>query len=135
MRLTHRWCGIEQETTMTAGLKFPSVYHVATDRVLSIEPGRSARLHVLRGRIWLTEEGGGSDLILEAGDQIALAPHRTAVVQALRAANLRLTRDAESALAAPLRAVGGSLTRAWRAGGDVRQRLQLTPQVTPTFAP
>ena len=124
---------------MTTGFEFPNVYHVGVDRVLSIEPTRRTQLRVLRGRIWLTQDGGpagtAEDLVLEAGDQIALAPHATTVVQALRAANLQFVHAAGERRLAGWRDVGGALARAHRAGAALRQRLQLGRKVTLTAAP
>jgi hypothetical protein len=54
--------------------------------VVSVEHAVGTRIECIRGRIWITEEGGAGDVVLEAGQSHEASRGGVAVVQALRAA-------------------------------------------------
>ncbi|MFL6565014.1 MAG: DUF2917 domain-containing protein [Burkholderiales bacterium] len=50
--------------------------------------GRTVRAH--SGRVWLTEENGSEDVVLEPGESFRLARSGLAVVEALRDASISI---------------------------------------------
>src|SRR5438552_2643960 len=58
--------------------------------VLPMHIAVGARIDCLGGRIWITEEGGTDDIVLEAGESFDVARAGVAVVQALSTARFAL---------------------------------------------
>lgn len=64
------------------------------------------------GRLWLTEQNGGGDVVLEAGDRFEAGRQGLLVVEALsERATFRMRRPALGAIARRLRALSGWLLR------------------------
>jgi hypothetical protein len=59
--------------------------------LLCIEDGAGVLVHVWRGEVWLTEEGGGDDNVLAAGQWFRLERNGKAVLQALSASSIGLS--------------------------------------------
>lgn len=58
--------------------------------ITSVQVGAGSGIDCVRGRIWITEQGGTDDIVLEAGDSYEFARSGVAVVQALREAMVGL---------------------------------------------
>ena len=110
-------------------------YHVENRRTLSLEGAPGDRLLVLRGRVWLSEESLGSDRILDAGDEMALAAGEIAVLEALGPAVVKLLRASSSTHRAGFPGVRDALHRLHRAALSLRARLHLGPDSAVTIAP
>jgi hypothetical protein len=59
------------------------------DQIWVFDGGRDARLRVLHGATWLTEEGAAADAVVRAGDEVPLHAGRT-LVEALGPARLEI---------------------------------------------
>lgn len=93
------------------------------EQLLVFDGGRQARLRVLYGATWLTEEGKPGDAFVGSGGEVALHGGRT-VVEGLAPTRLQLV---ESRSQRPWRRLGG---RPRRLAHDLWQwlaRLQLGP--------
>ena len=90
----------------------------------SLVRARHCRLHCLSGMLWLTEENGGGDVVLKAGESLPLTRRGLTVIQAVGAqqgarCRLELARPARPAWRhdlplSPLRARVRQLCAAWR---------------------
>lgn len=86
------------------------------DQIWVFDGGRDARLRVLHGATWLTEEGRAADAVVCAGSEVPLHQGRT-LVEALGPARLELVERARpwaslrAALAGPLRALRRAVAR------------------------
>ena len=58
--------------------------------IIPVEVGMGSRIDCIRGSIWLTEQEGADDVVLDAGDSYAFSRGGVAVVQALREALVSL---------------------------------------------
>ena len=63
-----------------------AVIEIEYREVIPVHVAVGARIDCLGGRIWITEEGGIDDIVLEAGESFDIACAGVAVVQALRRA-------------------------------------------------
>jgi hypothetical protein len=59
--------------------------------------GRGLLLLCLEGRLWLTQEGDGRDIVLEPGQIARVERDGLTIVQALRDARLQLLADSAAA--------------------------------------
>jgi hypothetical protein len=81
---------MSRETTVLRTLDLPGGAMVPFPAV----PGEQVR--ILYGRIWLTEEGGGSDAFLASGQEIRLCKRGLAVIEALGPARVELIEPVTS---------------------------------------
>jgi hypothetical protein len=88
-------------------------------------PGEQVR--ILYGRVWLTEEGGGSDAFLASGEEIRLAQRGLAVIEALGPARVELI---EPVIGPSLLAQAGQRLGAWLR--QKRPALALEAQLSPS---
>ncbi len=58
--------------------------------IVPVNDAVGARIHCLRGRIWITEQGSAADVVLEAGESYEISRDGIAIVQALREARVAL---------------------------------------------
>lgn len=65
---------------------------LANEQMLVLDGDRAARVQVLRGAAWLTDEGDAGDRVLQAGTEAALNCGR-AVIEALGPARLRVAES------------------------------------------
>ncbi len=84
--------------------------HLAADDVLRLVPRAPVEVRVLRGRLWITEEGCVEDRVLEAAGQARLGGGGVALLQAMGPAELCLqpvgaAGDIRTAFAARVRRV------------------------------
>ncbi len=54
--------------------------------IIPVEVGKGSRIECVRGSIWVTEQAGADDVVLNAGDAHEFSRGGIAVVQALREA-------------------------------------------------
>jgi hypothetical protein len=114
-----------RETTVLRTLDLPGGGMVPFPAV----PGEQVR--ILYGRVWLTEEGGGSDAFLASGEEIRLAQRGLAVIEALGPARVELI---EPVIGPSLLAQAGQRV-AQRLGAWLRQKrpaLALEAQLSPS---
>jgi len=78
--------------------------------IIPVEVGMGSRIDCVRGSIWVTEQKGADDVVLNAGDFHEFSRGGVAVVQALREARVALRGPA------PRREAGGAarLGQFWR---------------------
>lgn len=95
------------------------------DQIWVFDAGRDARVRVLHGATWLTEEGQAADAVLRAGDEWRPGAGRT-ILAALAPSRLQVEpatgRRAAGDLWQPLR-------RAWAVMRQAVGRLQMGPAV------
>jgi hypothetical protein len=53
------------------------------DQATSLQNAEGCVLHCVRGRLWVTEDNGGGDVVLDAGDCYALTRRGRTVVQSV----------------------------------------------------
>jgi hypothetical protein len=96
----------------TATLSHPTVRTVALDhqRLLVITRRPDARIKVLSGRVWLTEEGLAGDQFASAGEELRVAGHGRVVVEGLGCARVRLV-EPRRGWAARMAALRSALSR------------------------
>lgn len=72
---------------------------------LQCRPGQRALLEVLAGRVWITQQGRGSDLFLDAGQGLALQGPAVIYASAEGTVPLRLrwAQEADAPMRAPAR--------------------------------
>lgn len=58
---------------------------LADDQVVSLNRVRGYELRCVHGRLWVTEEGNGRDILLHAGERLSLTRSGRTVVQAIGA--------------------------------------------------
>lgn len=95
------------ETVMTVDLGY--------EQLFVFDGGREARVRVLYGATWLTEEGQPGDSIVGAGGEVALHGGR-AVVEGLGPTRLQIVESH------PIGALRGALRWLQRAGRNLRQQ-------------
>ncbi len=64
--------------------------------LMRVADGAGLLVYVRRGRVWITEEGGLEDHVVEAGSAFRLAHPGTALVSALQSSLLSLSSPRES---------------------------------------
>lgn len=96
------------------------------EQLFVFEGGREARVRVLYGATWLTEEGQPGDAIVGAGGEVALHGGR-AVVEGLGPTRLQIVRARPTGT---LQSTTGWLRRAARNLREQLGRLQLGTAVT-----
>lgn len=57
---------------------------VRREQVLSLRDAAGARLRCTRGSLWLTQEGGGQDIVLEPGECFTVERNGLTLVNALK---------------------------------------------------
>ena len=92
---------------------------------LRIDEGAGATLYVRRGELWLTEEGGGVDHLLQSGQSFWITRDGMTLALALRESVVAV---AAARPASPAQSIGGLLRRAWASlfGSSIQP-------ATPTF--
>lgn len=84
--------------------------------LLPISALRGESVRILRGRVWLTEEGRAGDLFLASGDEQPLAGSGLAVIEALSPARIELITLPSTGLFAGIAcAVASAVSRVVRA--------------------
>lgn len=68
---------------MSTDTRFTEVLELAPDEARRLAPRAGTAVTVLRGHVWLTQEGDDLDRVLAPGDVFALAPDGVTVVQPL----------------------------------------------------
>src|SRR5574341_851060 len=66
------------------------VFELDHGAVLPVQDAAGARVVCLQGDVWITEEGDGGDVVLEAGRSLNLSRNGCTVVQALHDARVAL---------------------------------------------
>ncbi len=110
---------------MTARTETMRTIQLDYDQIWVFDGGRDARVRVLHGATWLTEEGRAEDAFLCAGDEWRPRAGRT-IVAALAPSRLQVVQ------ATGRRGVGDPLLRLRRAWDALRQaigRMQVGPAV------
>ena len=112
---------------------FSKIRHLDPEHVAGFVPSHPVDLQVLRGRVWVTEEGCLDDRLLEAGSQMRLDCGNEVVIQAVLA-----SADVQIRSVKPESTVSSSL-RNWIADGmrqltALRTRLHLGRCDTRAFA-
>ena len=82
------------------------------------------RVRVVRGRVWLTEEGSLRDAFLAAGEEVSLGTRGLAVIETLSAARIQLLESA--GMSTTVRSVARRLKR-WLSALWLRQFRRLVP--------
>jgi hypothetical protein len=75
-----------QGTTMTLTLAHPALHPVNAlpkGQLLAFSGRRGARIESRRGAIWITQDGGTSDVVLDAGQSHVLERDAPVLIQAL----------------------------------------------------
>jgi hypothetical protein len=110
-------------------IELPSL-SLTVDRPLAIAGGLGARIRVLDGRIWLTEEDCLEDVFLGAGSSYVLKNPGRVVIESDREA--RIVLDASVSIDAE-QAVSARLSDAWR---NLTHRIRVARRgvSTPAFA-
>ncbi len=68
---------------------------LANEQMLVLDGDRAARVQVLRGAAWLTDEGDAGDRVVQAGAEATLSCGRT-VIEALGPVRLRVAEGGTS---------------------------------------
>ncbi len=84
-------------------------YFMTRGRMLRIRDGAASQLHVLRGALWVTQEGDPRDYYLPAGSTLRLTSNGLAIAQATRPSSVSLS-VAEPVKAASDRSFWSSLS-------------------------
>jgi hypothetical protein len=105
-----------KETEMNDMPMLSQTIDLGYDQLLVLRHRRGARVRVLYGGVWLTEEGEPRDRFLLGGDAARVGHDGTTVIEALAPTRLELR-------AAPQPRRGQRLRRGWRA---LRDALGLT---------
>lgn len=90
------------------------------DQLLVLEARPGARVRVLYGNLWLTEEGSAQDVFAASGDEVALRSRGRAVVEGLGLARVQLIEPTPATLAL----VGWLRGRVWPALQTMARRLR-----------
>jgi hypothetical protein len=85
---------------------------LARGSLLRIEDGREMLVHARDGCVWITQEGEGRDVLLEAGQWFRISRGGRTVVSALRDSVLALTSPYEKYFARRIDMVTGAAARA-----------------------
>lgn len=88
-------------------------------RAWRADPGEE--LAAVSGRLWITEEADPADIVLTAGQSLALTPGRRVVVEALDAAVVRHARLRRSGLRQRLTRLRAWLRDRWQAPPPYRR--------------
>ena len=91
------------------------------EQLFLFDGGAGARVRVLYGATWLTEEGQPGDAIVDAGDEVPLHGGR-ALIEGLRASRVQIVGRARAGL---MRRVGRRLRAAARHAWQNVERFQL----------
>lgn len=110
---------------------FMRTVDLGPDQILPIEQAHpEMRVRVLYGRVWLTEEGGGQDVIASSGDEVALRSRGLAVIEALGLARVQVLDTARAPLAVRIAESGSRLfSELRRLAGRTLVRLHLGPRI------
>jgi hypothetical protein len=69
---------------------------MAQEILVRIEDGRGTTVRVVRGSVWITEEGDPRDRFMTAGARLAIASPGVTLVSALTPSTISLTRTLTS---------------------------------------
>jgi hypothetical protein len=98
MRRTH-----VKGTTMNIRLDHTAV-RLAEGETISVIDGKGARVAVTSGRVWVTQEHDIRDVLLKVGQSFVLDRNGTAIVEALKDAEIALEAPRDEAKTRPARA-------------------------------
>jgi hypothetical protein len=70
---------------------------LAHKALFSLSDAAGVTIECLQGSLWLTLDDDPKDVILDAGERFVTTDHRRALIYALEAASLRLSREASAA--------------------------------------
>jgi hypothetical protein len=65
-----------------------SKLRIGREQLIAVRDGAGVRVTCLAGALWITEEQGGTDVVLDAGESHTIAHRGLTLVMALRAASV-----------------------------------------------
>jgi uncharacterized protein YjiS (DUF1127 family) len=95
-----------------------------TGQALRLENGHGRRIAVLRGKVWVTQDGNPRDIVLQAGEEFVFDRPVTTVVSALGGSASIFRQDGveiEPPRAGGQRGLVAALARVWAKWRDARR--------------
>jgi hypothetical protein len=74
----------------------PSSFNLPREGVVLLREARGARVLCLSGALWITQEGGKEDVVLQAGESLRVTRGGLTLVTALRGSELRVIEPCKS---------------------------------------